>query len=86
MKMNLKSGAPRQKFFQQLWQLKLNQNEVEAHAMSRRIGTLEQGLMGTKEQNADMLAQIQQMQPQKATLEAKMCNICEKLKTGKHTG
>ena len=58
--------------------------------MSCRIGMLEQELTGTKEQNADMLAQIQQMQPQKATLEAtleaKLCNVSENLKTDKHTG
>lgn len=87
MKMkNLKGGAPRQKFFQQLWELKLNQDEVETHAMSHRIGTLEQELAETKEQNADILAQIQQMQSQKATLKAKLCNMSEKLKTDKHTG
>ena len=70
--------------------MKFNEDEVEAHAMSCRIGMLEQELMGTKEQNADMLAQIQQMQSQKATLEAtleaKLCNMSENLKTDKHTG
>jgi len=60
MKMkNLKGGAPRHKFFQQLWELKVHQDEVEVHAMKKRIETLEQELTGTKEQNADMLDQIQ---------------------------
>ena len=87
MKMkNLRGGAPRQKFFQQDWQLNVNQDEVEVHAMSRKIGTLEQELVATKEQNADMSAQVRQMQSQKATLEAKLYDMSAKLKTGKHAG
>ena len=59
MKMkNLRGGAPRQKFFQQDWQLNVNQDEVEVHAMSCKIGTLEQELVAVKEQNADMSAQL----------------------------
>lgn len=87
MKMkNLRGGAPRQKFFQQDWQLNVNQDDVEVHAMSRKIGTLEQELVAVKEQNADMSAQVQQMQSQKATLEAKLYDMSAKLKTGKHAG
>ena len=74
------------KFFQQLWELKVHQDEVEVHAMKKRIETLEQELTGTKEQNADMLDQIQQIQSQKVTLEARLCDMSEKLKTGKRTG
>ena len=78
---NLKGGA-QDKFFQLAIE---NQSRWGWSAcLSRKIETaLEQELVATNEQNADMLAQFQQMQSQKATLEAKFYDMSAKLKAGK---
>lgn len=82
---NKKGGAPRQKFLQQSWELKLQEDEIKVSAMRAKIQELEQKLDKSREESSDLSEQVSALACQKEALEArtkklesKVCSLSEK--------
>lgn len=80
-----KGGAPWQKFLQQRWELKLQEDEIKVSAMRAKIQELEQKLDKSREEASDLSEQVSALACQKEALEArtkklesKVCSLSEK--------
>ena len=79
---SLTGGAPRQRFYQQSWNLQLHPQEIEALAMKQQIQTLEQEVTATRDEATGLSVQVSALQSKNKKLESKVCSLSDKLGKG----